>query len=39
MFVRKMERLYTLLHRVSRQTRRQGILAEDLSFLTTGAGL
>jgi hypothetical protein len=39
MFVRKMERLYTLLHEVSRPTRRQGILAEDLSFLTTGAGL
>jgi glycosyltransferase involved in cell wall biosynthesis len=39
MFVRKMERLYTLLHEVSRPTRRQGILAEDLSFLTSGAGL
>jgi glycosyltransferase involved in cell wall biosynthesis len=39
MFVRKMERLYTLLHAVSRPTRRRGILAEDLSFLTTGAGL
>ena len=38
-FVRKMERLYTLLHDVSRRTRRRGILAEDLSFLTTGAGL
>ena len=38
-FVRKMERLYTLLHGVSRKTRRRGILAEDLSFLTTGAGL
>lgn len=32
-FVRKMERLYELLHRVSRPTRRAGILAEDLSFL------
>jgi glycosyltransferase involved in cell wall biosynthesis len=32
-FVRKMERLYTLLHEVSRATRRQGILAQDLSFL------
>ncbi len=39
MFVRKMQRLYTLLHAVSRPTRRRGILAEDLSFLTTGAGL
>jgi glycosyltransferase involved in cell wall biosynthesis len=39
MFVRKMERLYTLLHQVSRATRRAGILREDLSFLTTGAGL
>ncbi len=34
-FVRKMERLYDLLHRVSRPTRRKGILAEDLSFLET----
>ena len=34
-FVRKMERLYELLHRVSRPTHRQGILAQDLSFLTT----
>ena len=33
-FVRKMERLYTLLHDVSRPTRRRGILAQDLSFLT-----
>ena len=33
-FVRKMERLYTLLHEVSRPTRRRGILAQDLSFLT-----
>jgi glycosyltransferase involved in cell wall biosynthesis len=39
MFVRKMERLYTLLHEVSRPTRRQGILREDLSFLTTGVGV
>ena len=38
-FVRKMERLYTLLHAVSRPTRRRGILAEDLSFLTTGVGV
>jgi glycosyltransferase involved in cell wall biosynthesis len=32
-FVRKMERLYALLHRVSRPTKRRGILGEDLSFL------
>ena len=32
-FVRKMERLYALLHRVSRPTKRRGILDEDLSFL------
>lgn len=36
-FVRKMERLYDLLHRVSRPTRRRGILHEDLSFLTSRA--
>jgi len=35
-FVRKMERLYTLLHQVSRTTRRQGVLRADLSFLTSG---
>jgi glycosyltransferase involved in cell wall biosynthesis len=35
-FVRKMERLYTLLHDVSRPTRRRGILVQDLSFLTGG---
>ena len=34
-FVRKMERLYELLHRVSRPTHRQGVLREDLSFLET----
>jgi glycosyltransferase involved in cell wall biosynthesis len=34
-FVRKMERLYDLLHRVSRPTHRKGILKEDLSFLTS----
>ncbi len=39
MFVRKMERLYALLHAVSRPTGRRGILEEDLSFLATGAGL
>jgi glycosyltransferase involved in cell wall biosynthesis len=32
-FVRKMERLYTLLNDVSRPTRRSGILQQDLSFL------
>jgi glycosyltransferase involved in cell wall biosynthesis len=35
-FVRKMERLYTLLANVSRRTKRQGILTEDLSFLDGG---
>jgi len=34
-FVRKMERLYGILHRVSRPTRRRGVLDEDLSFLET----
>ncbi len=34
-FVRKMERLYLLLHETSRATRRAGILQADLSFLTT----
>lgn len=34
-FVRKMEQLYDLLHRVSRATRRKGTLASDLSFLTS----
>jgi glycosyltransferase involved in cell wall biosynthesis len=36
-FVRKMERLYDLLHDVSRKTRRRGILEADLSFLSDGA--
>jgi glycosyltransferase involved in cell wall biosynthesis len=36
-FVSKMERLYTLLHDVSRETRRKGILQADLSFLTSRA--
>jgi glycosyltransferase involved in cell wall biosynthesis len=36
-FVRKMERLYTLLHRVSRETRRRGLLSADLAFLTSGS--
>jgi len=35
-FVRKMERLYTLLHDVSRATHRRGVLEADLSFLTAG---
>ena len=34
-FVRKMERLYLLLHELSRATGRAGILQADLSFLTT----
>ena len=37
LFVRKMERLYPLLHASSRATKRQGIMREDLSFLTGGA--
>jgi glycosyltransferase involved in cell wall biosynthesis len=36
-FVRKMERLYELLHRVSRPSHRKGVLEADLSFLTTRA--
>ena len=36
-FVRKMERLYLLLHETSRQTRRTGVLQQDLSFLSEGA--
>jgi glycosyltransferase involved in cell wall biosynthesis len=32
--VRKMERLYDLLHAVSRTTHRRGVLQADLSFLT-----
>ncbi|MEO8681995.1 MAG: glycosyltransferase family 4 protein [Vicinamibacterales bacterium] len=34
-FVRKMERLYVLLHEHSRATRRAGILQADLQFLAT----
>jgi hypothetical protein len=34
--VRKMERLYELLHRVSRSTKRRGVLSADLTFLTGG---
>jgi glycosyltransferase involved in cell wall biosynthesis len=33
-FVRKMERLYTLMHEVSRLTHRKGVIESDLSFLT-----
>ena len=33
-FVRKMERLYLLLHETSRATHRRGLLSADLSFLT-----
>ena len=36
-FVRKMERLYVLLHELSRATKRKGVLREDLSFLTARA--
>jgi glycosyltransferase involved in cell wall biosynthesis len=35
-FVRKMERLYDILHRVSRATRRRGVLHADLTFLSDG---
>jgi glycosyltransferase involved in cell wall biosynthesis len=37
LFVKKMERLYELLHQTSRATKRAGILQADLSFLTSGA--
>jgi len=33
-FVRKMERLYVLLHETSRRTKRAGVLQADLGFLT-----
>ncbi len=36
-FVRKMERLYGLLHEVSRATKRRGILSADLAFLSAGS--
>lgn len=36
-FVRKMERLYDILHEVSRATKRRGVLEADLTFLTDGA--
>jgi glycosyltransferase involved in cell wall biosynthesis len=35
LFVRKMERLYTILHDVSRASARRGVLEADLSFLTS----
>jgi hypothetical protein len=35
-FVHKMERLYGVLHDVSKVTRRRGVLTADLSFLGTG---
>jgi glycosyltransferase involved in cell wall biosynthesis len=35
-FVRKMERLYVMLHETSRATKRQGILSMDTSFLEEG---
>ena len=38
-FVRKMERLYDLLHRVSRATHRKGAVLSDLSFLDTARGV
>lgn len=39
LFVRKMERLYTLLHETSRRSGRRTVLQEDVGFLTSGAGL
>jgi glycosyltransferase involved in cell wall biosynthesis len=36
-FVAKMERLYDLLHRISRATGRRGAATADLSFLSGGA--
>ena len=35
-FVRKMERLYEMLHETSRSSRRTSALSSDLSFLSTG---
>ncbi len=35
LFVRKMERLYELLHDMPRETRRRGVPAADLAFLTS----
>jgi glycosyltransferase involved in cell wall biosynthesis len=34
-FVRKMERLYSLLHDVSRRSHRRGVLSADVAFLTS----
>ena len=34
-FITKMQRLYDLLHRVSRATHRRGVIRADLSFLTS----
>ena len=36
-FVRKMERLYDLMHELSRPTRRKGVARADLRFLARGA--
>ncbi len=36
-FVRKMEQLYTLMHEVSRPTRRAGTASADLGFLSSAA--
>ncbi|MEE2792821.1 MAG: hypothetical protein VX453_14390, partial [Acidobacteriota bacterium] len=36
-FVLKMERLYGLMHDLSRATHRQGVAKADLRFLATGA--
>jgi glycosyltransferase involved in cell wall biosynthesis len=38
-FVRKMEKLYRLLHEVSRVTRRRGLLSADLAFLSSGTAI
>ena len=37
-FVRKMERLYELMHDLSRRTHREGVAKADLSFLSMAAG-
>ena len=39
LFVRKMQRLYPLLHETSRRTNRAGILSADLSFLSEHTAL
>jgi D-inositol-3-phosphate glycosyltransferase len=38
-FVRKMEKLYTLLYEVSRVSRRRGLLSADLAFLSSGTAV